>query len=161
MLLQRREPFLTNKNGARKYISSAVENQFLNHYNISENSRVCLTKEQVLRIKEKQETLPMSPDDLMEATDPSRNPQTGAKRVSVRSPALLRIQNGSSISYGANQEWYPTRIGRLAGCGPTTASNLLWYLAASRPKACGNLFTGNGAEHTAKWCGSWNLCGIM
>lgn len=34
---------------------------------------------------------------------------------------------------GGSQEWYPRRWERASGCGPTTASNLIWYLARSRP----------------------------
>jgi len=29
----------------------------------------------------------------------------------------------------------------MAGCGPTTTSNLFWYLTKSRPEVCGNLYT--------------------
>lgn len=64
----------------------------------------------------------------------------------IRSPELLHIQTASSVSYGANQSWYPTWIGRMGGCGPTVTSNILWYLAASRPLICGGLFDGNARE---------------
>lgn len=64
----------------------------------------------------------------------------------VRSPELLHIQTGAGISYGANQSWYPTWFGRMGGCEPTTTSNLLWYLTASRPAVCGRLFDGDARE---------------
>jgi len=31
------------------------------------------------------------------------------------------------ITYGLNQEWYPSKWQRLAGCGPTAASSLIYY----------------------------------
>lgn len=31
------------------------------------------------------------------------------------------------ISFGLNQEWYQTKWQRLAGCGPTAASSLIYY----------------------------------
>lgn len=64
----------------------------------------------------------------------------------IRFPDLLHIHTNAGISYGANQSWYPTWIGRMGGCGPTTASNLFWYLAASRPAECGGLFDGDARE---------------
>lgn len=40
----------------------------------------------------------------------------------------LPIDNNHD-SYGASQLWYPNRWQRGAGCGPTAASNSIWYLA--------------------------------
>lgn len=71
----------------------------------------------------------------------------GAARISVDFPQLLQIRNGRSISYGAHQVWYHNWLQRLSGCGPTAASNLLWYLSATRPETCGGLFQGNGTDH--------------
>jgi hypothetical protein len=68
-------------------------------------------------------------------------------RTSIQSPKLLHIHKGRSISYGAHQVWYPNWIQRMAGCGPTAASNLLWYLTATRPQLCGGLFKGNGTTY--------------
>jgi len=31
------------------------------------------------------------------------------------------------ISFGLNQEWYPSKWQRLSGCGPTAASSLIYY----------------------------------
>jgi len=31
------------------------------------------------------------------------------------------------ITFGLNQEWYPSKWQRLAGCGPTAASSLIYY----------------------------------
>lgn len=66
-----------------------------------------------------------------------------AARSGIRTPALLHIETGKGLSYGANQSWYPSWIGRMGGCGPTTTSNLLWYLTATRPAKCGGLFDGD------------------
>lgn len=66
--------------------------------------------------------------------------------IALRRPLLLHILCGDDISCGANQRWYPYWRARLSGCGPTTAANLLWYLAATRPQRCGALFTGD-ARH--------------
>lgn len=66
-------------------------------------------------------------------------------RVSVRSPQLLHIRQGETISYGAHQIWYSSFFGKMGGCGPTAASNLLWYLTATRPDTCRRLFDGDGS----------------
>lgn len=63
----------------------------------------------------------------------------------VRSPELLHIADGAAVRYGANQEWYRSEWRRKAGCGPTTCSHLLCYLAATRPQ-CAPLFGGDGAS---------------
>ncbi|HKL59339.1 MAG TPA: hypothetical protein VJ863_05530, partial [Sphaerochaeta sp.] len=47
---------------------------------------------------------------------------------SIRNPEYLYIHDtGDSFVYGADQEWYPMLWQRRAGCGPTTASNLMLY----------------------------------
>lgn len=67
--------------------------------------------------------------------------------ISIHSPELLQIQKGNNISYGANQVWYSSWRARMSGCGPTATSNLIWYLAASRPETCGKLFAGRANEY--------------
>lgn len=67
--------------------------------------------------------------------------------VSIQSPKLLHIQKSQAISYGAHQAWYLKWKMRKAGCGPTAASNLLWYLVATRPEKAGALYDGNGSRH--------------
>ena len=37
---------------------------------------------------------------------------------------MLTAKIGNKIYYGCSQKWYPSFIQRLAGCGPTAASNL-------------------------------------
>lgn len=72
--------------------------------------------------------------------------QATARRISVRSPELLHISGGGRLSFGAHQVWYPSWIGRMGGCGPTAASNLLWYLTATRPESCAPLFDRDGTN---------------
>lgn len=61
--------------------------------------------------------------------------KTLTKAVAIQSPKVLTISDqGRSMSFGAQQEWYASWIQRMSGCGPTTCSNLFWYLAATRPQ---------------------------
>ncbi len=54
--------------------------------------------------------------------------------ASIHKPGLLTITGLDGTQYqGADQEWYPDPWQRKAGCGPTSASVVLCYLAASRP----------------------------
>lgn len=68
------------------------------------------------------------------------------QKMAICNPELLFIKNGMRISYGADQNWYSSWIRRMGGCGPTAASNLLWYLAVTRPSRCGNFFDGDGTQ---------------
>ena len=55
--------------------------------------------------------------------------------LSISHPTLLAISDedpGCSF-FGGAQEWYSTEWSRRAGCGPTCASNILAYLALTRP----------------------------
>jgi len=45
-------------------------------------------------------------------------------------PNLLKI----SSYVGGDQDWYPKFHQRNVGCGPTTASNILWYISQSSPR---------------------------
>lgn len=49
---------------------------------------------------------------------------------SIANPDLFRIfdENSQVTHYGGNQEWYPQKWQRLSGCGPTVASNIIFYL---------------------------------
>lgn len=60
---------------------------------------------------------------------------------------LLKFTSETSVWWGACQQWYPTSWQRNAGCGPTTCSMLLWYLAATR-KSCRPLLpTADGGKN--------------
>lgn len=54
--------------------------------------------------------------------------------VSIRQPQLLLLKIEEQTFFGGRQSWYPTRYSRKRGCGPTTASNLFWYLGHTRPE---------------------------
>ncbi|MGE5583141.1 MAG: hypothetical protein ACM3X9_11485 [Bacillota bacterium] len=47
-------------------------------------------------------------------------------------PFKVLNEDTNEICYGCNQNWYTTVWQRMAGCGPTTATNLLLYLDSSR-----------------------------
>ena len=51
----------------------------------------------------------------------------------ITSPELFTILDGDRAWRGADQEWYADEWQRKAGCGPTTASHLVSYLADTRP----------------------------
>ena len=53
---------------------------------------------------------------------------------SIDYPELFGIvdENWQKPHYGGNQLWYPQKLQRLSGCGPTVASNIFFYL--SHPK---------------------------
>lgn len=50
-------------------------------------------------------------------------------------PEVFHItdENGN-MYYGADQIWYPTYWQRQSGCGPTSCSHLMWYLARTKQK---------------------------
>ena len=54
--------------------------------------------------------------------------------TSIRNRDVFQIYDeaGRKTFYGFDQEWYATRWQRCAGCGPTAASNILYYLRATR-----------------------------
>lgn len=45
----------------------------------------------------------------------------------IHNPEYLHIHDKEGFAYGSDQEWYPMLWQRRAGCGPTTASNLMLY----------------------------------
>ena len=53
---------------------------------------------------------------------------------SITDPERLTIREGERVWRGADQEWYGEELQRKAGCGPTCASMLFSYLAATRPE---------------------------
>ncbi len=52
----------------------------------------------------------------------------------IQQPELLRIQGAHGITWGGNQIWYTKPWQRQAGCGPTTSSNLVWYLSKTQER---------------------------
>jgi hypothetical protein len=53
---------------------------------------------------------------------------------SINRPECLNIYDGDIYHEGANQEWYEKLWQRRAGCGPTTASMMVWYLSKTGQK---------------------------
>lgn len=55
-------------------------------------------------------------------------------KIGLTHPEYLEIMSpdGGTV-YGGSQSWYPGRWERASGCGPTAASNIIWYLSRSRP----------------------------
>ena len=49
---------------------------------------------------------------------------------SISNPGLFKVLNQATDEshYGCDQEWYSTEWQRLSGCGPTVASNIIYYL---------------------------------
>lgn len=54
--------------------------------------------------------------------------QTLENILSITSPHLLDIQEGSATYHGGNQNWFPEKWQQQAGCGPTSCANLMLYL---------------------------------
>ena len=51
------------------------------------------------------------------------------KKISIRNPEYFEIIDDmtSEKYYGCNQEWYKKHWQRMAGCGPTVATNIILY----------------------------------
>jgi hypothetical protein len=49
---------------------------------------------------------------------------------SISNPDLFKVLNQAKNEnhYGCDQEWYSTEWQRFSGCGPTVASNIIYYL---------------------------------
>lgn len=80
-------------------------------------------------------------------------------RVFIQQPGLLTITSeDGSIYRGADQDWFPRQIQRWSGCGPTSASLLLCYLAATRPALRGLYPEGamDLPSYTKFMCGVWD-----
>lgn len=50
-------------------------------------------------------------------------------KVTLRHLEWLQVETDSNCSFGYNQDWYGTEWQRLAGCGPTTATQLINYIS--------------------------------
>jgi len=53
---------------------------------------------------------------------------------------LIRIKDGKTEYYGADQEWFRTGWERISGCGPATAALMIMYMAAAYPDCCAALY---------------------
>ena len=68
-------------------------------------------------------------------------------KYELMNPRLLEIPlPGGELAMGGSQSWYPGLWKRISGCGPTAASNLIWYMARSRSDMGLLWDTGNGEK---------------
>ncbi|HHY28180.1 MAG TPA: hypothetical protein GX523_15810 [Desulfitobacterium dehalogenans] len=53
----------------------------------------------------------------------------------IANPEIFKFMDTDQkqLYYGACQRWYPTTWQRLSGCGPCTASNIMYYLTHTGP----------------------------
>ena len=51
----------------------------------------------------------------------------GIKCYRLEHPEWLQVKKDGNFSYGYDQEWYTDAWKRLAGCGPTTATQVISY----------------------------------
>ena len=56
---------------------------------------------------------------------------------SIKQPEIFAVSGAGSAIFGCDQEWYKSEWQRLSGCGPTAASNIIYYLGRTRPQVCG------------------------
>ena len=50
-------------------------------------------------------------------------------KITISAPESLNVKSDNGKIYtGGSQEWYTNDWHRKAGCGPTVASNLVWYI---------------------------------
>lgn len=75
------------------------------------------------------------------------------RSLSIESPEVLQFKDGADIMYGPDQEWYGDPWKRQAGCGPTSCSALIWYLAKTREK-CARLVDSD-------WAGTAGILKLM
>jgi len=54
-------------------------------------------------------------------------------RVMLQNLELLNFKSHNKMYYGATQLWFRHPFKRLAGCGPTTGTNLFVYLSQTNP----------------------------
>lgn len=60
-------------------------------------------------------------------------------KSTIRHPAYFQIfaDDAKQKLYGCDQEWYRSHWQRISGCGPTAASNLMYYISRSKQAASG------------------------
>lgn len=63
----------------------------------------------------------------------------------IRHPEYFQIfsEDDSEKLFGCDQEWYQSHWQRISGCGPTAASNLMYYISRSQQAASGVTIANN------------------
>lgn len=64
---------------------------------------------------------------------PWEGEKTLSETIMLANTAALDIWEGETLHHGGDQDWYAEHWHRQAGCGPTNCSNLMLYLAQTRP----------------------------
>lgn len=55
------------------------------------------------------------------------------RTISIKEKKIFKIIDETNENfYGTNQEWYMKRWQRLSGCGPSAATNIMYYLNSTR-----------------------------
>ena len=55
------------------------------------------------------------------------------QKITIKNPQLLEFTTpDGELCTGGNQDWYDDHWRQMSGCGPTAASNIIWYQAHSR-----------------------------
>lgn len=55
-------------------------------------------------------------------------------KITLTKPDIFKIRKGNILIDGPNQIWYSKRFQKMAGCGPTSFSNIVWYLSQTKEK---------------------------
>lgn len=58
--------------------------------------------------------------------------KTASGNIKLSRSEVFKIKDGNRIYNGPDQSWYRKGFQRLAGCGPTSCSNIIWYLSQTR-----------------------------
>ena len=67
------------------------------------------------------------------------------QEITIKNPQLLDFTTpDGELCTGGNQDWYDEHWHQMAGCGPTAASNLVWYQSRSRGALCELCDAGDG-----------------
>ncbi|MCX7773006.1 MAG: hypothetical protein N2376_07840 [Clostridia bacterium] len=56
------------------------------------------------------------------------------KQILSQTELLNILSDEGEATVGGSQNWYPIKWQRISGCGPTAASNLMWYMIRSQPE---------------------------
>lgn len=57
---------------------------------------------------------------------------------SIKNPELFEVRSNQNdeACFGCDQDWYNSEWQRISGCGPTAASNLIYYMSKTKPGSC-------------------------
>lgn len=65
---------------------------------------------------------------------------------SISNPALFKVPTDDASCFGCDQGWFASEWQRLSGCGPTAATNIIFYLTHNDPSSIsGSCFSDKGS----------------